>query len=244
MKKLITISTFMFLSISLIGQGTPNSTMGSPILPEAKDFSISVDANPFLDYVGNMFNNSSSNTAPAFAFNADKPLSLYGKYFITDMSAYRATFRLGFSSSSDKDPDSLLNNDVFKSSDFNLALGLGKEWRRGKGRLQGIYGAEALINFSTASATFEYDNGDSEELSGGSSFGLSARAFVGVEYFFAPKMSIGAEYGYALGFSSTGATEYIGTFGGTKIEETLAGGNSFGLDTDASGFNLKLNFFF
>lgn len=40
----------------------------------------------------------------------------------------------------------------------------------------------------------------------GSSFLIGARGFIGVEYFFAPKISLGGEFGYMFGFGSEGKT--------------------------------------
>ena len=270
MKKSVFLAAAFCIAGATFAQDVLTSKKGMPILPEAGDYSIGIDATPFLDYAGNMFNGNTNNTAPGFAYGVDRPFAVYGKYFIDANSAYRATFRLGFGSNSNKNmvqdfssgagADDMVE-DKFAASAMNITLGLGKEWRRGSGRLQGIYGGEGIINLNSGKTTNEYGNdfddvatgpGDSRvlETKNGLGFGLSVRGFVGVEYFIAPKMSLGAEYGYALGFNTQGYGEStVEVFDGTSSEEITAEDQGtkttgFGLDTDASGFNIKFNFHF
>jgi hypothetical protein len=112
--------------------------------------------------------------------------------------------------------------DVIKTtnSNFALALWLGKEWRRGSTRLQGVYGAEVGLGYSSSETTIDYgidaalmyrdlDNPVSErttEIKNGSTFMLGARAFLGAEYFILPKISLGVEYGWGLALTSTGSS--------------------------------------
>src|SRR5690606_21841534 len=42
------------------------------------------------------------------------------------------------------------------------------------------------------------------EIEGATTFLIGARGFIGVEYFFTPKISIGGEFGYTLGFQTEG----------------------------------------
>jgi hypothetical protein len=270
MKKSVIFAAVLCIAGATNAQDVLTSKKGVPILPEAGNYSIGIDATPFLDYAGNMFNGNAGNVSPGFSYNADRPFSIYGKYFIDANSAYRATFRLGFNSSSSKNmvadasPGAAADDmveDVFKNSAMNITLGFGKEWRRGKGRLQGVYGGEGLLNLNSSKVTNEYGNdfedvallpGDFRtlETKNGLGFGISVRGFVGVEYFIAPKMSLGAEYGYALGFNVNGYGESTQeTFDGTNVEETTledqgTKSSGFGVDTDASGFNIKFNFHF
>lgn len=94
----------------------------------------------------------------------------------------------------------------------------------------------------------------------GSVFSFGIRGFAGVEYFILPKMSVGGEFGWGLGLSSTGAStstyESVGNnntstdrMTGTTIVKG-AKGNGFELDTDNTnsifGYSgaLRLNFYF
>ena len=68
-----------------------------------------------------------------------------------------------------------------------------------------------------------------------SSFGVILRAFIGAEYFIAPKISITAEYGWGFGFTSTS--------GSTTITETYDWDNmTTGSDSNqgegSSSFNI------
>ncbi len=82
----------------------------------------------------------------------------------------------------------------------------------------------------------------------GSSFGISIRGFIGVEYFFAPKLSIGAEYGWGLGLTSWGEGEntsegWNGTGVATTTTKTGKASN-FGLDVDNAGGAVVLSAYF
>lgn len=84
---------------------------------------------------------------------------------------------------------------------------------------------------------------------------LGVRAFIGVEYFILPKMSLGGEFGWGIGASMTGAgkTTNEGIYNGTAVstQETKTGkSNDFiiGTDNKNSFFgptgSLRANFYF
>jgi len=124
------------------------------------------------------------------------------------------------------DPDTwgeIADVSVFSSSEFIIGGGL--EFRRGHNRLQGFYGGELLLAVENGSSKYTYavaqnqdafDNGywnaDGSAVSdprvlkskSSSDFTFGLRGFIGVEYFFAPKISVGAEFGWGLGYMSTG----------------------------------------
>ena len=202
---------------------------GVPILPSAGDFAIGIDANPFLRYAGNFFGKTNLNIAPNFGFD---PITLYGKYFLTDNSAIRA--KIGFDFGQDKDSETVRNDTEVANNPLNanatvvdymtkktnyVSLSVGYEMRRGYGRLQGFYGGEVFGSYGKDKTDYSYGNEMTAlnqapssaswvanaanrpvEYVGGAKFGVGIGAFAGVEYFFAPKMSIGGEVG--LGFSA------------------------------------------
>lgn len=112
--------------------------------------------------------------------------------------------------------------DSRNSSNVGILLAFGIEKRRGAGRLQGFYGGEFLIGYASNSQKYSYGNDMTaqfqapisttdfnsfssaasaarlKEVKFGNKFMVGLRGFAGVEYFFAPKMSIGAEFGYAF----------------------------------------------
>lgn len=152
--------------------------------------------------------------------------------------------------------------DSYKNSNTALGLRVGYEIRRGYGRLQGFYGAEVGLGVASESDTYKYGNsmnktdgassfnfGDNinnianykaidrnTKESHGSTFQGLLGGFAGVEYFVAPKLSVGGELGLGLLFESTGnaktTNEYIKDYGDanasvqTKETET-AGSSSF-----------------
>jgi hypothetical protein len=189
--------------------------------------------------------------------------------------------------------------DKRKTSDFSIVLGAGLEKRRGKGRVQGVYGAmvNILMGNSTQKMTYgnKMDTGyyfigysglypDTNNISfhrgaistngsswSGSSwstnrvtstkdgfqFGIGANVFLGVEYFFAPKMSLGGEFSWGFLFSTTGQSttegERIKTNttpdGSTyhtvsSYEEKAAGSSFFGIDNSNTYGAINLTFYF
>ena len=99
------------------------------------------------------------------------------------------------------------------------------------------------------------------QMKSGMTFSFGARAFVGIEYFIMPKISLGGEFGWGLGLSFTGKSkttwESIGTAGtsgatpATGNTEVIGGkSSSFSLDTDGKNgifgptASLRLNFHF
>lgn len=94
----------------------------------------------------------------------------------------------------------------------------------------------------------------------GATVSIGARAFIGAEYFIAPKISIGGEFGWGLGFSMTGKSkstwESVGVVNGASSSSIgttdVVGGksSSFGLDTDGKNgvfgpnASLRLNLHF
>jgi hypothetical protein len=139
-------------------------------------------------------------------------------------------------SPSNTDPNATVE-DKEKIGRTDISIGGGLEMRKGKGRLQGLYGAEANIFFSGGKNKYTYGNAFSEdntnpeshdfgdnifynprkintperltEIKNGTTLGIGIRAFIGAEYFILPKLSIGGEFGWGLDFASTGDDEGI-----------------------------------
>ena len=113
----------------------------------------------------------------------------------------------------------------------------------------------AMISLGTSGTANTYGNAISAtnggarttETKAGSSFGLAIGGFGGVEYFFAPKMSLGAEIGWTIALNTTGDGESTSeAWDGTAVVSTTsetAGSSSFGFDTRPNG-NITLNFHF
>jgi hypothetical protein len=145
------------------------SKKGEPILPEAGDWSIGIDANPFLLYAGNFFGKSASNTAPTFDFLSGNN-TILGKYFTDEKTAIRVGINLGFANHSAtnlvlQDQQAVVAGAAptmvtDKASVSQSAIGLtgGIEMRKGKTRLQGYYGGEVGIWFGSTHQKNTYGN--------------------------------------------------------------------------------------
>ena len=134
-----------------------------------------------------------------------------------------------------------------KESDFaNVDLKVGYGFHRGYGRLQASYGPQIGINFSGTRASYTYANSIQEanqtpstynfvgnivgfgerklEEKSGNTFGASVGAFAGVEYFIAPKLSIGGEIGLGVNVFNTWqgetTTEKWDTSQGNAVENS------------------------
>ena len=260
------------------------SKKGEPMLPEANDWAISMNADPIFQFVGNAFSGATTtNSAPAVNWMNGEH-TIIGKKFIDEKTAYRALVRIGFTSQSSKamvaqadvtaavyPAAPAMVEDKMAMKNTNIGIGVGKEWRRGTTRLQGYYGADLMIWLSSSATKYTYGNalsataGHQIGVSGntndfgsnlstdsygnaartttsksGMTFGFGVRGFIGAEYFIFPKIAVGAEYGWGLGFQSSGkgksSTESLGTGAngaevGT-IETITSGSSKFGIDTD------------
>jgi hypothetical protein len=242
MKKTILIVAATVATLAASAQMT--SKKGTAILPESGDWSIGVDATGAIEYFGNMLNGGSNGDLSWDFTNGDQVIT--GKMMKDANTAYRVGLRLGFGSTTTTvgNPATGAMSET-KDSHNDIGLSAGLQKYRGKGRLQGIYGAEAGIGLSGSKTEWSYNGtpatGAPLSSKAGSTFSFGVRGFIGVEYFFAPKMSLGGEFGWGLSLSSTGATE--DTFQGQDAVE----GNSsseFGIDTDRADGAINLSFYF
>jgi hypothetical protein len=255
---------------------------GFVVTPETGDWAIGFNANPLFNYVGNAFNGATTNSFNSQFLNYNSTNAIYGKMYKDENTAYRAQVRIlaasgkqevltDTSSVGQSNPNYI--TDVVKQSGFGLVIGAGIEKRRGHNRLQGYYGGEVLITFggTTPNMKYEYsatldttnmNNGSANNnrplsSKAGSTFGVGVRGFIGAEYFFAPKISIAAEYGWGLSWRTTSGSETVTEVYGvedpsvagalpTTHQVTTMGGKSGGLniDTDNVGGAIRLMFHF
>jgi hypothetical protein len=289
MKKVIFSFVLALMTIYIVNAQDFTSRKGIPILPEKGDYSFSIDAVPFFLYLGNMFHGTNSVT-PYFDFPVfgGTPLwSVQAKKFINTTTAIRARIRLGYSSNTLKNTildqtntgsTPIYVDDKWTQSNMNICLGAGMEKRRGKGRVQGVYGAMANIVLGTHGNKLVYGNTMNSEynsplstsypwVNGGNdgyiteststrvikdndglAFGIGVNAFLGVEYFFAPKMSIGGEFSWGALLQIQGKSTIEQQFwDGSSVSTTTykSGGTTFiGIDNGSSGGSIYLNFYF
>lgn len=248
----------LLIACAFVGMGTfvnAQTTMvkndnGFVVTPEAGDWALGADASPILMYVGNMFNGSTGNSLNNAFVNNN---AIFGKYFVDENTAYRASLRITTVSdkvisltdtSSTSTPSYI--EDEQKTSGFGFYLSGGLEKRRGHGRLQGYYGGELGLGFGgTPKVTNTYGLDISAtnpgprnlEVKTGSSFTVGLRGFIGAEYFVIPKLSLGVEFGWGLAFRTTGEGETTSEmWNGTAKEEVVTRtgkSSSFGFNTDS-----------
>ena len=180
----------------------------------------------------------------------------------------------------DNDPENLVM-DTYKHSNSTYNIGLGYEWRLGKTRLRGLYGGELLYQHQSG-ASFDYEYGNTfgngnpaptstewssfgevmnenpaaerqVSFNGGNFNGIGIRAFAGLEYYIAPKICIGTEFGWGLmggwnGQSSSVTESWDPTANATGaiVRDEIIGykGTSWNLDTDNFGGSLYFMFYF
>src|ERR1051326_1971584 len=229
MKKTFLSLSFVFILLSAFSQeSTLVSRKGEPYLPDSAEWAVGIDATPIITYFGNFFHGNSVNASPTWGYTGT-PFAITGKYFKNKKTAYRMLVRAGGGISTKSNyvikddqtgtPDpSITVTDQLKTTYHNIVLGFGKEYRRGKTRLQGYYGWMALIGQGGKTDTYSYGNnfsntnptptstvwtaGDSAsnptsritKMTYGTTWMLGMRGFIGAEYFIFPKIAVGAEF--------------------------------------------------
>ena len=214
-------------------QDRPTNKDGKQILPVKGDFAIGIQADPFLEYAGNFFGKSSNNNSPDFTSLSN---AINIKKFLDDNTAVRASIRLQKSGNTRVYGDTRDDNastdplntaqvtDKIKSANYQNAIGLAIEKRRGYGRLQGFYGGGVSLNFNNSKTEYTYGNQMSSANPRPSTFGtgtrttrtleeadnsagLGASGFIGVEYFVARKISLQGEFGWGVNYNFSGSSE-------------------------------------
>lgn len=260
MKKLISLATLICLFAAFsFAQETENilkTKKGRVIMPEVGDIGLSVDATPFLNYAGNMFSQG-FNTAPNFGFTAQNPGSITVKYFMQSNMALRVGLIIGSSRAvvnapNFTDPDKL---DKTVSSSSTLGLSLGAEFNRPiKNRLRGYYGGEVGLGYFAHPdgkiAFTDAVTADNDVLTkGGNTIEIYAAGLIGVEYFVAPKISLGGEFLVGMAFGSQSARKMFindpALIEAMDTDEIVISEKSsaMALNTVASGA-IKLSFYF
>jgi hypothetical protein len=172
MKKSIALVALAFGVTSAFAQDL-TSKKGEPILPEAGDWSIGIEAAPFLNYAGNFFGKTVANTSPNFNFLNGNNV-IVGKYFKDASTAYRAGIRIGLNNQTQRAMVSdralatsttitypnanAMKENEWKHSMTGIGLTGGIEKRKGKTRLQGFYGGELGLWWMTSKDKFTYGN--------------------------------------------------------------------------------------
>ena len=290
MKKILTLALAMGVGFVSTAQSNDQiqNKKGVDLLPVKGEWAVGIgtDLGTLSGFVGNMFNNDANNTLSSTFLNyPNTGSSVFGKYMLSNDMAARATFFNGGQDRTEvyevyddrsNDPDSVVyDKRRFNNSITRLSLGL--EWRRGKSRLRGFYGAEGVLSWVNSHNHYSYGNalgvdnltptdngampgynaqhGRTVEIRNGATFGLGVRGFLGVEYFIAPKICVGTEFGWGVNFfkSSDDVTTYEkydpfydnGTGGIVRYEDkTNQGGWSISSGLDNFNNQIFFHFYF
>ena len=163
--------------------------------------------------------------------------------------------------------------DAHRFSNNGMSLNLGVEYRKGSRRVQGVFGAGVLFAFQTQKTTYDWGNEmtitnqqpstaqDAQyiyingyrttECKNNGTFYTGITGSVGVEWFVAPKISLGAEVNvtayYMFGSQAYRKSEGYNTSLG-KIEEKTdlvsPGNRGFHIGTESLGGALNMTFYF
>lgn len=296
MKKTIILLALVLFSATFYtvqAQDVLKNKNGKVMLPEEGDWSISTEANDFLKFAADLIHigGESAATPPKFKGNNEDNVtySVTGKRFTSASQAERFSLRVfgqndmmsAYISPNSGNGDDV--KDVMRSRNNMIAVGYGKEFRKGAStsRLQGFYGYEALLAVGSSGTSFKYGNDleagfqstpfdgannivDADErvtsTTNGLDLAVGARGFIGVEYFVVPKISIGGEYGWGIGFhrdfGGKTKSEHVndgdkesktGSSGGLFIgnqRENSTGKTDLWMNSFSPSGNLSINFYF
>lgn len=236
------------------GHGNENFGGGAPFTRDNSNF-VSPDVSILAKYM--MTDNVALRANLGFMFGSDK-----SRRYVQDDRAL-----LDNPLSEDKVVDAC------RTSSNGMSLNLGMEYRKGSRRVQGVFGAGVLFAFQTQKNTYQWGNEMTianqqpsvapdfsgcyangyrtlEEKNNGI-FYTGLTGSIGVEWFVAPKISLGAEVNvtayYMFGSQSYKKSEGYNTSLG-KIEERTdlnsPGDRGFHIGTESLGGALNMTFYF
>lgn len=276
MKKTVLFAAALVAGTAVSAQtGEITSNRGENWLSQDGDWALTFDAAPLLNYAGNLFNGNLGNGGVAMnnLFNSQgaagiggNRVVIGGKKLIDANTAYRGQLRLGFGSHKESnqvmqagqtDPNVTVEDQV-KDGFMGIDLGFGLEKRVGSTRVVGVYGAMFNVGFGSSKTTYTYGNALAAnypvanrptETKNGSTFGLGLRAFAGVEWFCAPKISLSGEYTWGVamtseGYGSTSSEGWVNNAVKTNTADTGTKKGNFSIDTGVSGASIGVNFYF
>lgn len=253
------------------------SKKGHEIRPVSGDIGLGFNAIPMFNYVGNMFNNTVGDTVNATFVNNDNviygkyftqsDMAIRARVRLRDIYT---TERNLVVKQEQLDPNVKVE-DMRVTNDQKFQFSVGVEKRRGKGRVTGIYGAELFLTTDKITMDYTYGNAMTEpyiiplsttnfitgataktsnrilSFNSGRMWTYGVLGFIGVEYAFAPKMAVTAEFNWGLGYSVAGSSETVNEKYTNKTEkETLntSGRKVFTMDTGNNGGAIALLFYF
>ncbi len=247
MKKLFIIVSFMLVSLSLSAGNDKADNADVYYGGQEGDFSLSFNALPVINFVGNLFNGTTNQSFSGFGsvnpsvFNGT---SLSAKFFASDKM--NIVVGAGFNCLSNKSFDYDENHinkesvSITGSNEFMFMLGANYLIYPGK-RLQPIIGANLV--YARANKNFqkvddkEYTNSDTSNKTPQNTFGMIAN--LGVEFFFCKNISMSA----LLDLGLTSATSKVKVDNWDEDYSYITSKQNKFM-TGRMGGNLAINFYF
>ena len=292
MKKYISIIVLALLPI--VGISAKDKDNSDKVyIPEKGDIAFGVNLNPILEYAGKLFSDNGvteplqigGEPVSVGTFNGLAPnVSIMAKYMLTDNWGLRAN--VGLLLRKDKSRVYVQDDKAVALNPFDesklidskaqtrngMSMMLGAEYRKGKKRVQGVFGMGAIVGFVKDRTSYTYSNAITsinpnpssgwtdknqeygyrilkEKTDGNVFFGLTGS--IGVECFVAPKVSLGAEMNLNL-YYVVGGKEYVESESyntSTQVVDTnydlvSPGDRSFSFGTENLGGSLYMAFYF
>ena len=219
-------------------------------------FALTFNANPVLNYVGNMFNGKTDNKLEDFEgvdgnglFNGT---TITGKYFLQDNLA----LDLGFGFNNNYNVTNLYDGeDIEKVTSYGrqattaFHLKAGVEYRMFPGqRLQPLFGADVIFQHTNKwsySTITEGEGKDNYTYYGAPTNGLGLVLNAGVEYFIIPQISFGANLNFGVAKRWTWNSKDNKPEGeGAAKNYSRISHKDIKLLTNNLGANVSLNFYF
>lgn len=247
-------------------------------LPKAGDISIGAGALPYLEFLGNAFNGNTDNslnlgeTTLYFKYFLTDNTAVRAIIGIDNSTNNRRRYVADDLLRLDPLNPNAMAEDLEVRKNRDMFLKVGYQIYKTRNRLAGYYGAQIGYGYENYFSEYTYANPISalnqipssahfgENISGssrvleakdGTSNTISAGLFIGVEYFFMPKMSIGGEYALDFQYSWDGqANATSESWSGSETVKTdrpinpTQSSSSFGTDRPATYGGLFLSFYF
>ena len=224
-------------------------------------FAITMNANPVLNYVGNMFNGTQNNSVQEFngvdGFNGG--VTITGKYFLKDNLALDLGFGVNnnynvtnnYNDNSDR--EKLTSYGRHATTAFQVKAGAEYRLFPGK-RLQPIFGAAVFYQHTNAWNFTKVTDGDNKDktiynntisAAGGATNAVGLIFNVGVEYFIIPQISLGANIDLGVARRWVKATqENELTPDDKSVNYARVSSKNLNFATQKFGANVTLNFYF
>ena len=224
-------------------------------LPQEGDWSIGFNFNPLATFLGNMFNGTAGNFLAPMAgeslrgnnfLNANpvgtpNMISVMGTYMATDKLGIRANIGLGVYSWNDRayviddyakflNPYSTLEGlDKKHSLDLGASFSLGIEYRVGKKRVQGVFGAGLTYGFwGIQKDQYKYYNAitvDNQNPTNGGLYAGAVNPKFATDYTFIDNPRILEKY-------TNAGTHMVGVYGSVGVEWFVAPKIALGLNVN------------